>query len=109
MFDDLIPNNFYTYPEQVKENVKLPMYIPGCLIDDARNTLAIPLVSFNPDIAVDQLIKISKITPAQRSKPVGATVKGMDGGKTRAFEEIRRRLMVRAKVLVIGITFNSNW
>ena len=49
------------------------------------------------------------MTPAERTKPVGAIVKGMGGGKTRAFEEIRRRLMVREKVLVIGITFNIEW
>ena len=79
------------------------------MIDDTTNTLAIPLVSFNPDVVVDQLMKISEMTPAERTKPVGAIVKGMGGGKTRAFEEIRRRLMVREKVLVIGITFNIEW
>ena len=103
LFEEFIPSKFYTNPEQVKKDVKLPMYIPGCLIDEARNT------NFNPDVVIDQLMEISKEIPVERTKPVCAIVKGMGGGKTRAFEEIRSRLMVREKVLVIGITFNIEW
>ena len=66
MFDDQIPNQYYTHPEQFAEDIKLPIEIPGCLIDSVKDTMAIPLVDFNPNVIVDQLMEMTREEPAER-------------------------------------------
>ena len=57
------------------------------------------------------LIASAKIPPGSRKKPLFAVVRGAGGGKTRALTEITKSLLQNhhSDVLVLGITFNSEW
>jgi hypothetical protein len=71
--------------------------------------MAIPLVDFNIEENIELIMKTASIAPGHRKKPLLATVKGQGSGKTRAFEELRRRLFVEPACFPMCITFNCNW
>ena len=55
------------------------------------------------------ILKLSKEPADSRQKALIGTVRGMGGGKTRVFEEIRRVLLLKYGVLPIAITYNHLW
>lgn len=76
MFDNIEHCQLFIQPELYAEDIKRPIDIPGCIINDPETTLAIPLVDLNPQIIVNSLIENSKVKPDSRTKPVSTTVKG---------------------------------
>lgn len=71
--------------------------------------MAIPLIDFDVEKAVNECLQISSKKGNNRSKAVFVTVRGSGGGKTRALEEMQRSLLLKDGVLSIAITFNNNW
>lgn len=106
VFGDLKPQRIFTHPietikilkSDMKENQNGVLDMPGCIIDRPFTTLSIPLINFDISENVNTLIQNSKIENSTRAKPVIGTVRGMGGGKTRAFEEMRRELLVHEGV-----------
>lgn len=102
-FKDIEPSRLLTHPDEFNSEI---LNLPGCIIDEPEKKLSIPLIDFDPSINAEKLMTDSKVEPSPRDKPLFAIVRGMGGGKTRAFEEIRRVLLFKENVLVIGVTFN---
>ena len=96
------------YSQKFNENI-IDFDKVGCIINDPDFNMKIPLVDFDVNLNVDRLIEGAKMTPDRRDKPLFAIVRGMGGGKTRAFEEIRRETFRRKGCLPIAITFNCDW
>ena len=61
--------------------------------------MSIKLIDVDVKSLVDKLMKASEEKSSYRTKPICGTVRGMGGGKTRAFEEMRRMLLLREGVL----------
>ena len=107
-FDQLKPLEIHIHPveemgqlrKEMEEKNATVVDVPGCIIDSPQNTMSIPLIDLDVKELVDIVIKTSKIKSDSRQKPVCATVRGMGGGKTRAFEEMRRMLLLQEGVLV---------
>ena len=107
-FDQLKPLEIHIHPveemkqlrQEMKEKNATVVDVPGCIIDNPQDTMSIPLIDLDVKKLVDVVIKTSKMKSGPRKKPVCATVRGMGGGKTRAFEEMRRILLLREGVLV---------
>eukprot|EP01041_Mallomonas_annulata_P014440 gene14440-30725_t len=108
MFKDDIP-----LPILLMKNVpqeELNKYdVPGCIMSNAADTMSMTLTDFDPAYYAKAILATSRSVPDQRGKTFHATVRGMGGGKTRGFEEIRRELLLEEGVLTIAITFNSSW
>eukprot|EP00300_Choanocystis_sp_HF-7_P021232 c20755_g1_i1.p1 GENE.c20755_g1_i1~~c20755_g1_i1.p1 ORF type:complete len:725 (+),score=131.81 c20755_g1_i1:52-2226(+) len=75
------------------------------IIDEPKARLAFPLIGFDPSEAAATLA--GTFSKQGRDKALIATVRGMGGGKTRAFEELRRELMDMGNVLPLAITYNN--
>lgn len=82
---------------------------PGCLINNPKSTMRQPLIAFDVSRAVEEMKKIAGMELDNRNKPVGAILRGIGGGKTRALEEMRRFMLNTDDVLPIAITFNGRW
>jgi hypothetical protein len=82
---------------------------PGCIINESHSTLQYPLIDFDVNEIVDDILQECELPPSQRIKPVRAIVRGSGGGKTRALVETRIGLLNREGVLALAITFNSKW
>lgn len=80
----------------------------GCIMVHAHIHMANPLIDFDLENSLDLIQAVCEEPSHPRSKPVIATVRGIGGGKTRCFEEIRRSLLIDDEVLPIAITFNCN-
>eukprot|EP01041_Mallomonas_annulata_P012561 gene12561-26452_t len=107
-FKDNIPLDIFHNPNTLRDSAG-DYYIPGCIMDDARKTMSIPLIDFDPGYYAKKILESSRVIPDDRKKPFYATVKGMGGGKTRGLEEIRRKLLLEDGVLPLAITFNYKW
>eukprot|EP01041_Mallomonas_annulata_P012646 gene12646-26630_t len=107
-FKDNIPLDMFHNPDTLRDSAG-DYYIPGCIMDDARNTMLIPLIDFDPTYYTKQILESSRVIPDNQKKPFYATVKGMGGGKTRGLEKIRRKLLLEVGVLPLAITFNYKW
>ena len=100
--DELKPLEIHIHPveemerlrKEMKKNNVTVIDVPGCIIDSPLNKMSIKLIDLNVESLADTLIAASKTKSGERS-PVCATVRGMGGGKTRAFEETRRLLLMR--------------
>jgi hypothetical protein len=90
MFESFKPAEIYIRPDP--STMKVTGAIAGCLINDPETTLAIPMVDCDIDKHVADAIKVSRLRPDFRSKPVMAVCRGQGGGKTRVLEEMRREL-----------------
>lgn len=109
-FDGLKPLDIFVYPVEEMEKLITEMNIknitvvdvPGCIINNRLKTMSIPLIDFDVKKQVDILIETSNLESDSRSKAVCAIVRGMGGGKTRAFEEMRRMLLLREGVFVLS-------
>ena len=107
-FDQLKPLEIHIHPveemkqlrEEMKEKNATVVDVPGCIIDNPLKKMSIPLIDLDVKKLVDVVIETSKRGSGQRKKPLCATVRGMGGGKTRAFEEMRRILLLQEGVLV---------
>ena len=86
----------------MKETNATVVDVPGCIINEPLRTLSIPLVDLDVNNLVDIVIEISTEKSGTRQKPVCGTVRGLGGGKTRAFEEMRRILLLREGVFVLS-------
>eukprot|EP01041_Mallomonas_annulata_P000300 gene300-537_t len=108
IFKDDIPLQILCKREVQREDIS-PYDIPGCIMNDVINKMSMKLIDFDPGYYANEILQSSRIAPDPRDKPFYATVKGMGGGKTRVFEDIRRELLLEDGVLPIAITFNSHW
>ena len=107
-FDQLKPLEIHIHPVEEMKQLRKEMEeknatvvdVPGCIIDSPQDTMSIPLIGLDVKELVDVVIETSKKKSGPRKKPVCATVRGMGGGKTRAFEEMRRMLLLQEGVLV---------
>ena len=89
VFQHQIPNDIYIRPNsEMFKSLK----VPGCLMDDPEYQMSIPLIDFDINKNIKTIIQTSKEGNGSR-KPVCGIVRGMGGGKTRAFEEMRRQLL----------------
>ena len=80
----------------------------GCIIDVPHSTMKQPYLGEEYlDDAMEIVKENLKEPPGTRSKPVIMTVGGTGGGKTRTFEEIRRKVNEDDGLLAIAITFNN--
>ena len=70
--------------------------------------MLIPCISFDPQSVAEEMLQASKEPSSRRDKCLFATVRGMGGGKTRAFEEIRRALLRKKGVLAMKGWFFNN-
>ena len=90
------PLEIYIHPEEeMEKNNATVIDVPGCIIDKPLKTMSIQLIDLDVESLADTLIAASKMESGPTAKPVCATVRGMGGGKTRAFEETRRVLLMR--------------
>eukprot|EP01042_Synura_sphagnicola_P036348 gene36348-biopygen3115 len=79
-------------------------------IIDAKERLEMQLLDFNPSTWAKKILDSANKDKPGRFKPLFATVRGSGGGKTRAWTEIRREILLNyEKVFVLAITFNSAW
>ena len=107
-FDQLKPLEIHIHPVEEMKQLRKEMEeknatvvdVPGCIIDNPQDTMSIPLIGLDVKKLVDIVIKTSKMKSGPRKKPICATVRGMGGGKTRAFEEMRRMLLLQEGMLV---------
>ena len=83
--------------------------VPGCIMSNPTVAMAIKMIDFNVSANAKNIVEVSKDKPDGRTKRVFGTVRGMGGGKTRAFEALRRRLLLDEGVFVLAVTYNSYW
>jgi hypothetical protein len=112
---DCVPMSCYCEPRDSRldnENARADMHSElnkTSLITDPHLLLPRELIDLNIDNAMKLVIEELHKPPSVRFKLPVVTVRGMGGGKTRAFEELRRRLIVsHPEILTLGITFNNN-
>ena len=88
VFSNQTPSDIYIRPDQ-------KLFEGGnflCIMDDPNYKMSLPLIDFDMNRNIKTIIDSSKEAPGGRKSMCG-TVRGMGGGKTRAFEEMRRHLL----------------
>jgi len=80
----------------------------SCIINNPLGTLSSPLLSFDVQAALSQIVLNLDVKP-DRFKPLFATLRGSGGGKTRALIELLRAFLQREEhdVLPLAMTFNN--
>ena len=81
----------------------------GCLIDRPEETMRMFLMNMDVEANSRLIMRTAKIQPDPLKKPLLATWKGWGTGKTRGFEEVRRRLFYKPDCFTMGITFTNEW
>ncbi len=107
-FDELFKN--FKVSELYDTSIKVKDFNAlGCLINSPKTTMAIPLVGLSIEDNVELIAKTASLGPDFRCKPLLSTSNGRGSGKTRAFEELRRRLFVEPGCFPMCITFSNEW
>ena len=82
----------------------------NCIINTDDSIMGLPLIDFDVQKYSDDIIDGALVSPlSHRIKPIFGVMRGMGGGKTRALEEIRRKLLQNEDTLPLAITFNGFW
>lgn len=81
--------------------------VPGSMMDE-EHKMKIPLIDLDIEEMVNTVLEITDGRAGGR-KTVCCTFRGMGGGKTRALEEMRRVMLLRPGVFVLGITYNCRF
>ena len=79
----------------------------NCLMYDPRTTMANALIGVDLDSIMDKIHSVKQMPIDPRGKPMLVTVRGTGGGKSRLFEEIRRKLLLQKDIFTMAITFNG--
>ena len=81
----------------------------GCVIEVPSFHLAIPLLDFDPETCITEIIQSQKDVMHVRFNPLHAIVRGMGGGKTRIVTELCLAALKFRNVLPIAVTYNFKW
>ena len=82
----------------------------NCIINTDDSIMGLPLIDFDAQKYSDDIVQGALVSPlSDRIKPLFGVMRGMGGGKTRALEEIRRKLLQKEDTLPLAVTFNSSW
>ena len=108
IFGKLEPLEIHIHPvtemeklrNEMKERNVTVVNVPGCIMDNPLDKMSIQLIDLDVTSRVNIAIEASKEDSGHRAKKILGTVRGMGGGKTRAFEEMRRMLLLREGALV---------
>jgi len=85
-------------------------FVDGSLFTSHHKDMSSKLIGFDLTAGIEMVDENLRISRSWgRDKCVIGTVRGTGAGRMRILEEFRQRYLKIPEVLIISVTFNSNW